>query len=66
MVYIGWCLHQMCKTLFLQMSHLKSFSAENISFLGISLYLFIHAAFEMFTKKLSVAVKSPCSLIYAM
>ena len=31
-VYWVVSLHQTCKTLFLQMSHLKSFPAENISF----------------------------------
>ena len=55
MVYTGWCQQQTCKTLLLQMSHLKSFSAENIFFLlfcVVSFFLFAtHVAFQMFTKK---------------
>ena len=45
-VYWVVSLHQTCKTLFLQMSHLKSFPAENISFF----LLFCVVSFFLFVK----------------
>ena len=74
MVYTGWCLHQTCKTLFLQMPHLKSFSAQNISFLTffvlfLSFCLRSTRSFKCLLKKyskLSVTVKFSSTLIYAM
>ena len=73
-MYTGWCLHQTCKTLFMQMSHLKSFSAINISFLTffvlfLSFCLPSTRSFKCLLKKyskLSITVKFSCSLISAI
>ena len=75
-VYWVVSLHQMCKTLLLQMPHIKSFSAENVSFFllfcVVSFFLFVKITTRSFKclpkrySQLSVTVKFSSSLIDAI